>query len=135
MIGACVVHAAALLTAKVEPVPLVVAVVATGFVVGVSPAPAAGVVAAFAGALFLATELAFWSFERRIPMKADPGVDLRRWLFVLTLSAASVAVSMLLLFVASAATLRGTVVVVAGTVAAAGVVALVYLLTRRSPTT
>jgi len=118
--------------AAARPFGLAVAVtlLAVALFVGHPSLPPAGPLALYAGALLLVTELGFWSLERRSTVRAERGVDARRWLALLAAVAASVALALVVLLAGSEPRLQGTAVEAGGVLAAVGVAGVAVLLLR-----
>ena len=83
-----------------------------------------------AAGLLLVAELAWWSIERRIPAWAEPGVALRRGGTVALACAASMAVSALVVLAAGAPVSGGTLLELAGVIAAVTALAVVAWVAR-----
>jgi peptidoglycan biosynthesis protein MviN/MurJ (putative lipid II flippase) len=114
---------------------LAVALLAAAPLVGHPSSPPAGPTAVYAAGLLLVAELGFWSLERRRRVHAERGVDARRWIALVGVVAASVALALVVLLVGSEPRARGSAVEAAGVLAALGVAGLaVFLLRHRLPT-
>lgn len=131
MVVLLVVHLAGLVFARPEGVGAVVLASGAIYLVSEAGGPSTASVAIAAALLFLAAELAFWSFERRTPMPAERGVDVRRWLVIVAFFPCSMVLAMALMWIARSSTGQGTIIEILGVVAATGVLGVVALLTRR----
>ena len=119
---ALVVLAGGLVTGRSTGLYVAIALVATGEVAGHPSDPPAVEVALLGATLLLAAELGSWSFERRVEMATEPGVDRRRWLAIAALVTAGLAASVLLQLLAAGSAVSGSAL---QAIAASAVVAAV----------
>lgn len=131
---ALVLLAGGLVTGRSTGLYVAIALVATGEVAGHPADPPAVEVALLGAALLLAAELGSWSFERRVPMATEPGVDRRRWLATAALVTAGLAASGLLLVVAAGSAASGVALQALAVAAVAAAVASVRALALRHTT-
>jgi len=120
----------ALLAARPIGITAAVLLLGAALFVGHEALPPAGPLALYAGGLLLLAELGFWSLERRTRVRAERGVDVRRWLALIAVVSASVAVALVVLLVGAEPRVQGTAVEAVGVAAAVGVAGLALLLLR-----
>ena len=85
----------------------------------------------YAAALLVMAELAFWSIEAGLRLRAEPGADAPRLAAALAVAAASVPVGALALAAARADAERSVALTAAGSAAVLGCGALFLVLSRR----
>jgi len=85
---------------------------------------------AFAAALLVTAELAYWSLEERDQIQGEPGAGLRHTAFVAALGVATLLVASLLLVFVDAVHTKGLAVDLLGTAAAAAALFAIVLVAR-----
>lgn len=127
---AVVLLAGALLSARWPPIPLALLVLGGLYVLPdgdrALPSPL------YASALLVIGELAFWSLDARLRLRAEPGTDAPRLVALLVVAAASVPVGALALLAGSADVDRSAALTGLGAAAIAGCVGVLLVLSRRA---